>query len=126
MPPRRKNPFGGGKMSSAKNTLYVVGHARFPSETTAKHVYNNFSLGLLLDRETGEILEVSSTILPPYGNEFLRDILMGKRIPEDLKTISEEIRLRYVCRNKNTILAALGDILKRLREHEKHQNGDEE
>lgn len=106
-------------MNGAKNVLFVVGHARFPADTTAKHVYNNFCLGVLLNEETGQIIEVSSTVLPPFGNEFLKQILVGKKIPDDLERIAEEIRSRYVCRNRNTILAAVGDIMKRLREHEK-------
>lgn len=106
-------------MNGKRDVLFVVGHARFPAETTAKQVYNNFGLGLLLDRGSGKILEVSCTTLPPYGNQFLKELFLGKNIHEDLKTITREIRFRYVCRTRNTILAALNDLLKRLQEHEK-------
>ncbi len=120
MATKRKSPLGGGKMKPAKDVIYVVGHARLPSETTAKQVYEILSLGLELDRETKRILEVSCTTLPPYGNEFIRGLLLGKKIDEDFKTIGEEIRSHYICRTRNALLAALEDLLKRLREHEKH------
>jgi hypothetical protein len=107
-------------MKPEKDVIYVVGHARLPSETAAKHVYGMLSLGLTLDRRAGRILEVSCTLLPPYGNEFIREIFLGKRIEEDFKTITEEIRSRYICRTRNALLAALEDLLKRLKEHEKH------
>jgi hypothetical protein len=106
-------------MKPGKDVIYVVGHARLPSETTAKHVYDILSLGLALDRESGRILEVSCTTLPPYGNEFIREILLGKKIEEDLDTITEEIRSRYICRTSNALLAALEDLLKRFKEREK-------
>lgn len=112
-------------MNGRGDVLLVVGHAKFPSDTTAKHVYNNLSIGLLLDRKSGEVLEVSSTLLPPYGNEMLRQIMLGKRVPEDLKSVTQEIHLRYVCRTRNTILAALGDVVRRLREQKKG-GGEEE
>ena len=71
------------------------------------------------EKETQKIVEVSCTILPSYGNDFIRDILLGKSLEEDLKTITEQIRSRYICRTRNALLAALDDLLKRLREHEK-------
>src|SRR3989338_8033606 len=101
MATKRKNPLGGGKMKPSKQ------------------VYDILSLGLALDRETKRILEVSCTTLPPYGNEFIRELLLGKKIDEDFKTIGEEIRSHYICRTRNALLAALEDLLKRLREHEK-------
>lgn len=106
-------------MRSGRDTIYVVGHARLPAETSAKHVYDILSLGLALEKETKKIVEVSCTTLPPYGNEFIRDILLGKRLEEDLKIITEQLRTRYICRTRNALLAALDDLLKRLREHEK-------
>lgn len=120
MATRRKSPLGGGKMKPGKDIIYVVGHARLPAETSAKHVYEMLSLGLALDKETKRILEVSCTTLPPYGNHFVREILLGKKLEEDFKTITEEIRSNYICRTRNALLAALDDLLKRLREHEKH------
>lgn len=106
-------------MRSGRDTIYVVGHARLPAETSAKHVYDILSLGLALEKETKKIVEVSCTILPSYGNDFVRDILLGKRLEEDLETITDQIRSRYICRTRNALLAALDDLLKRLREHEK-------
>ncbi|MBI2358311.1 MAG: DUF3870 domain-containing protein [Deltaproteobacteria bacterium] len=119
MAARRKSPFEGRRMRSGRDTIYVVGHARLPAETSAKHVYDILSLGLALEKETKKIVEVSCTTLPPYGNEFIRDILLGKRLEEDLKIITEQLRTRYICRTRNALLAALDDLLKRLREHEK-------
>lgn len=119
MATKRSSPSRGTKMKSLSNTIYVVGHARLPAETTAKHVYEMLSLGLALDKETKKIVEVSCTTLPPYGAEFIRGILLGKKVDEELNTIVEEIRSHYVCRTRNALLAALDDLLKRLKEHEK-------
>ncbi len=119
MATKRSSPSRGTRMKSISNVIYVVGHARLPAETAAKHVYEMLSLGLALDKETKKILEVSCTTLPPYGGRFIREILLGKIIDQELDTIVEDIRSHYVCRTRNAILAALDDLLKRLREHEK-------
>ena len=119
MPTRKESPAWGGKMKPERDVVYVVGYAKLPAETTAKHVYGVLGLGLLLDRRTGRILEVSSTLLPPYGNEFIKEFLLGKRIEEDIDTITAEIRSRYVCRTRNALLAAVDDLLKRYKEHER-------
>lgn len=113
-------------MKPEKDLIYVVGHARLPSETTAKHVYGTLSLGLALERRIGKILEASCTTLPPYGNEFLRELFLGENLEEDLKTITEEIPSRYVCRTRDALLAALNDLLKRLKEHEKRSRRKKE
>jgi len=115
----RRSPLEGRRMRNGRDIIYVVGHARLPTETSAKHVYDILSLGLALQKETQKIVEVSCTILPSYGNDFIRDILLGKSLEEDLKTITEQIRSRYICRTRNALLAALDDLLKRLREHKK-------
>lgn len=115
----KRSPSRGSRVKAPANAIYVVGHARLPAETAAKHVYEMLSLGLALDKETKKILEVSCTTLPPYGSKFLRDILLGRNIDEELNVVVEEIRSRYVCRTRNAILAALDDLLKRLKEHEK-------
>lgn len=106
-------------MGLAEDVIYVVGHARLPAETSAKHVYDVLSLGLAVEKETKKIVGVSCTTLPPFGNDFIRDILLGKRLEAELEIITEQIRSRYICRTKNALLAALDDLLKRLREHEK-------
>ena len=106
-------------MKPERDVIYIVGHAKLPAETTSKHVYGVLSLGLLLDRRTGRILEVSSTLLPSYGNEFVKELLLGKKIEEDIDAITAEIRSKYVCRTRNAVLAAVEDLLKRYQEHEK-------
>lgn len=122
MATKRSSPSRGSKMKSLSNVVYVVGHAKLPAETTAKHVYELLSLGLALDKDTKKVLEVSCTIVPPYGAKIIREILLGKKIDDELDVIVEEIHSRYVCRTRNALIAALDDLLKRLREHEKrHQ-----
>lgn len=96
--------------------VYLVGYGRLPEGTTAKHVYNILGLGVELDRESGTILEVSCTTVPPHGNEILRKIIVGKRLEKDFALISRQIRRRYIDRTRGALLAALEDILTRSKE----------
>lgn len=108
------------KVGSCRGTtgdvVYVVGYGRLPEGTTAKHVYNMLGLGVELDRESGTILEVSCTTLPPHGNEVLRKIIIGKKLEKDYEHIAKQIRHRYIDRTRGALLAALEDILARARE----------
>ena len=63
-------------------------------------------------------MEASSTLLPPLENEFIRKLLMGRKIEEDRESIINEIRSRYISRAKDALLAALEDLLKRFKEHQ--------
>ncbi|HXG51782.1 MAG TPA: DUF3870 domain-containing protein [candidate division Zixibacteria bacterium] len=98
------------------DVLYVVGYGRLPEGTTAKHVYNVLGLGLELDRESGTILEVSCTTVPPHGNEVLRKIIVGKKLEKDYGAITRQIRRHYIDRTRGALLAALEDVLTRLKE----------
>ena len=98
------------------DVVYVVGYGRLPEGTTAKHVYNILGLGVELDRESGTILEVSCTTLPPHGNEVLKKIIVGKKLEKDFELIASEIKRCYIDRTRGALLAALEDILARAKE----------
>jgi hypothetical protein len=105
-----------------KDTVYVVGYARLPDGTTAKHVYSILGLGIELEKESGKILEVSCTTLPPHGSEVLRKIFVGKSLEKDFDNITEEIRSRYIDRTRGALLAAIEDLLKRFNEAKKQNS----
>ena len=103
----------------SKNIAYVVGYGRLPEGTTAKHIYGFFALGMEVEMGTGKIIQVSSTAVPDYGNEVLRKILVGRSLEDDLDRINEAIRSRFVDRTRGAIQAALEDLVRRFKEHEK-------
>jgi beta-lactamase class A len=107
------------KVGQSTNVAYVVGYGRLPDGTSAKHMYGVFALAIEVERETGKILEVSSTAVPDHGNEVLRKILVGKKLEDDLDHINEEIRSRFVDRTRGAVLAALEDVVRRFKEHDK-------
>lgn len=119
MPQRGLRSERGSRMKQKKETIYAVGYAKLPSETTAKQVYEILAIGLRIDQQTGKILDASCTNLPSLGNDFLKEILIGKKIDEEIGIIAEEVRARYLCRTRNAVLAALDDLLKRLGELKK-------
>jgi len=114
------------RMKQRKKTIYAAGYAKLPFETTAKHVYEILAIGLVLDPETGRILDFSCTTLPELGNDFLKEIFLGKKIDGEIAIIAEEIRARYLCRTRNAVLAALEDLLKRLKEPRKRNGRDKD
>lgn len=105
-----------------KNIVYVVGYARVPDGTTAKHVYGIFGLGMELEKESGKILEISCTTLPSRGSEFLRKMLVTRSLEKDFKSITQEIRSRYIDRTSGAVLAALEDALRQLSEAKRHDS----
>jgi len=110
------------KARRKKEIVYVVGYARLPDGTTAKHVYSILGLGMELERENGKIFEVSCTTLPSHGNEVLRKIFVGKSIEKDFDNLAKEIRSRYIDRTRGALLAALEDLLKRFNEAKKQNS----
>lgn len=116
---RRSGTGNRQKIAQGKNIAYVVGYGRLPEGTTAKHIYGVFALGMEVEKDTGKIMQVSSTAVPDHGNEVLRRILVGKSLEDDLERINEAIRSRFVDRTRGAVLAALEDLIRRFKEHEK-------
>ena len=46
--------------------------------------------------------------------EFVRQLLVGKRLPEDLPTLEREIRARYFALRQKPLVAALKDASNRF------------
>ena len=95
-------------MTDRKKTLLFGGYAQFPSGTAGYEMYRHFVVGLEVDPDTWEIIDVSSTFLTDVTSKFLVSVFAGKNIKNN--GIGEGIRefeARYFSKGKKTIIAAI-------------------
>ncbi|SMP51801.1 protein of unknown function [Anoxynatronum buryatiense] len=85
------------QMSSyPQETVYFISYAKLPGEIPAATMHRVVGIGLIIHQETGEILDVSCTLLTREAREFLKSVLQGHNVhEEESEAIVELIRSRY-------------------------------
>lgn len=79
-----------------ENTVYFISYAKLPTEIPAATLYKTVGVGLIIDKLTGRIIDVSCTLLTQEAKDFMRSILCGRNLhEEDMEDIINTVKLRY-------------------------------
>lgn len=102
-------------MKYPENAVLVVGQAK-PSRADAIYqTHGEFYISLVMERDTGRILDMTCNTILDVTAEFVQDMLIGKRLPEDLPALETEIRTRYFALTQKPLIACLKDAANRYR-----------
>jgi hypothetical protein len=102
-------------MNYPKNTVLVVGGAKPSREDAIYTTHGEFYISLVLDRDTGEILDMGCNTIIGVTADFVRQLLVGRRLPEDLPELEAEVRSRYFALTQKPLIASLKDAANRYR-----------
>jgi len=86
--------------------IFVTGYAKLPQGITAAELYSVIAVGLVVDIESGEIIEADCSLVTETGRRFVKQIIEGKNM-KDIELITEEIKGRYFGNAKKAIISAL-------------------
>lgn len=102
-------------MKYPENTVLVVGQAK-PSRADAIYqTHGEFYISLVLERDTGRILDASCNTILDVTAGFIQDMLLGKRLLEDFPAMETAIRTRYFALTQKPLVACLKDAANRYR-----------
>ncbi|HOI81586.1 MAG: DUF3870 domain-containing protein [Thermovirgaceae bacterium] len=102
----------GGKL------FYFGGYAKYPDDTSGHQMFGYFGIGLEVDPENWEIVDVASTFVSELGCSFFKSTLVGKRMNEGgIAEAIKEIENRYFAKGKKTIIAAMIDAEKNFQNY---------
>lgn len=96
-----------------KNTILVVGQAKPSREDAIYNLHGEFYISLVVDRETGEILEFDCNTILGVTSRFVESIFVGKSIRTDLAVLEREIRTRYFALTQKPLIACMKDAYNR-------------
>ena len=115
-------------MYDLENAVYVAGIAKTGKEDSISAMYQNLSLGLVVDRTTGQTLDLGCSMVMEETVYFVRQLLVGKRLVEDTKEMVELLCTRFFALSQKALIAALYDAqnhylmaMAQLKESEKKQ-----
>lgn len=86
--------------------ILITGYAKIPQGLAASELYTTIALGLVVDRETGEILDVDCSLVTQIARDFVKQLIQHKNL-NGLEDIEEAFNTRYFgSARKALILAA--------------------
>lgn len=86
--------------------VFLTGYAKLPEGITAKELYGVVALGMVVDRETSEILEAEPTLSTHVARNFVAKLLVGEKL-NNIIDIENKFRHNYFGSAKKAVLTAI-------------------
>ncbi len=100
-------------MQYGNSVIFLTGQAKPSREDAISAVYSVFSLCLFIDTKTDTILDLACTTAMDETEEFVRILLVGHDIVNDLDVMVEALRTRFFALVQKTLIVALKDAQNR-------------
>lgn len=91
------------------NTILVVGQAKPSKDDAIYNLHGEFYISLVLDRESGRILDMDCNTILEVTKNFVASMLIGKSIRDDVKAMELEIKERYFALTQKPLIACIKD-----------------
>jgi len=102
-------------MEYGKETILIVGGAKPSRDDAIYTTHGEFYISLVLERETGVILDMGCNTIVGVTEKFVREMLVGRSLSQDLAEMEADIRRRYFALTQKPLIAALKDAANRCR-----------
>ncbi len=96
-------------MEYGKNTIYVTGASKISSSDPISALYDVFFVGVILDKETGRIVDSTCNMVREETNNFIKSILTGYNLIDDIEVMVDEIKERFHGMAQKAVVAAVKD-----------------
>lgn len=101
-------------MEYAPNTILVTGVAKVSKDDPIASSYNVFFVTLILERDSGLVVDVTCNTARDMTKEFIRSIVVGRSLMTGLDEIIEELRTRFFGLVQKSLIVALKDAHNRF------------
>lgn len=92
-----------------KNTIYITGTAKVSANDPISAIYDMFFVGIILERDSGRIVDVTCNMVRDVTSDFIKSILVGHNLGNDIEVIVEEIKERFLGIAQKAVIAAVKD-----------------
>ena len=79
-----------------KNTILVVGQAKPSKEDAIYNLHGEFYISLIVERDTGKILELDCNTILEVTKQFVASMFVGKSLRTDVPLIEKDACNRYL------------------------------
>jgi len=99
---------------NSRRRVVVSGHAIAPQGTVLYETKKMITMVLEIDWETGIILNAETTFMTSLCNNFFKEIVLGKNIPDDIDMIKERVQRDMNVDSKKALLKAFSVVSERF------------
>jgi len=92
-----------------KNTIYITGTAKVAANDPISAIYDMFFVGIILEKDNGNIVDVTCNMVRDVTSDFIKSILVGYNLENDIEIIVEEIKERFLGIAQKAVIAAVKD-----------------
>lgn len=92
-----------------KNTIYILGTAKIGKNDPISARYNIFFVGIIIERDSGIIIDSTCNMVRDVTTDFIRSIIIGYNLIDDIDQIVEEILERFYGMAQKAVIAAIKD-----------------
>jgi hypothetical protein len=93
--------------------VIVTGYAKMPEGTAARRLYEQLTLGALVDLETHRVVRATSTLVTSVGQEWIEEQLTGTSLLDDQKQFIATIESNYWGQAQSAIVQCFRDMVRR-------------
>jgi hypothetical protein len=88
-----------------KNEVFVTGYAKLPQGITASELYTVICVGLLVDKETGIIIDAECSLVTSLARKVFKDLVVDHNI-KDMDEIESGFVQHYFGSAKKALISA--------------------
>ncbi len=96
-------------MLYTKETIYILGTAKIGKTDPISAMYEIFFVGIIVNRNTGEIIDATCNMVRDVTTDFIRSILIGYNLVDDIDEIVDEIKDRFYGMAQKAVIASVKD-----------------
>jgi hypothetical protein len=98
-----------GNLEYADNTVFVTGVAKPSKDDPIASMYEVFFLSLVVDRDSGIIVDATCNTAREMTKDFIRSLLVRRNLAEGVDGMVGEIRRRFFGLAQKALIVALKD-----------------
>lgn len=92
-----------------KSTLYILGTSKIGKTDPISELYDIFFIGIIIDRDTKRIADATCNMVRDMTTDFIRSILIGYNLIDDIDAIETEIKERFHGMAQKAVIASVKD-----------------
>ncbi len=85
--------------------IFISGYAKLPIGTTAEELYKVVAIGILVDKNSGRILDADCSLVTMVARQHVKNILVGKNIMV-FEEIEDAFNARYCGTAKKALISS--------------------
>ncbi|MBO8165005.1 MAG: DUF3870 domain-containing protein [Brevibacillus sp.] len=101
---------------ASERYVLATGFAQLPKGTPLSEQQKVFACSLVFDREEDRVTDASFTFLMGLTEAFLRNLVIGRRLPHEWNKLQHDVRERFLVPTQGAILQALRAAVDRYAE----------